>query len=421
MVEEILLVHHSHTDVGFTHEQPTLWDLQRRFIDDALDLAIRDADRDDPAAFRWTVETTAPLLRWLSTAPAGRVEQFCDLESAGRIEVTAMLANLTPLLGPAEAVETLRPVRHLREMGLDVRYAMNCDVNGHNWPLADTLLDAGVEGLSMSVNDHFGGSPFDRPHPFLWEAPSGRRLPALDGFQYAFGLRIGIGRDAEELRERWWPRLDAHLDAIDYPLPALPVQSFHPFGDNAPAFGEFPAFVEAWNERPAVGEELPRIRMATPADWWAVVEDHRDDLPVHRGDWTDYWNFGAGSSARETATNRESRRRLLTADAVEAALGALGAGTDDREPTRRGDPGTRGRAWWNLAFYDEHTWGANTAVSDPDIEDTHTQWGHKAAYAHRARSQSRMLRRDAVAELARRVPRDGADGGADGEGVAGDE
>ncbi|MFB6218131.1 MAG: hypothetical protein ABEH77_02965 [Halobacteriaceae archaeon] len=416
MVEEILLVHHSHTDIGYTHDQPTLWDIQRRFIDDALDCAVRDADRDDDAAFRWTVETTAPLLRWLSTAREGRVEQFRDLESRGRIEVTGMLANLTPLVGPAEAVETLRPVRRLRELGLDVRYAMNCDVNGHNWPLADTLLDAGIEGLTMAINDHFGGSPFDRPHPFLWEAPSGRRLPALDGFQYAFGLRIGIGRDARELRERWWPRLAAHLDDIDYPLPALPVQSFHPFGDNGPAHGEFTAFIEAWNEQ-ATGE-LPRIRMATPSDWWAVVEEHRDALPVHRGDWTDYWNFGAGSSARETATNRESRRRLHTADALEGALGALGAGADERPPTRRAEPGTRGRAWWNLAFYDEHTWGANTSITEPDIEDSHTQWGHKADYANEARSLSRLLRRDAAAELARQVSRDGD---TEGKGVAADE
>jgi alpha-mannosidase len=372
-LSEIHLVHHSHTDVGFTHDQPVLWDLQRRFLDRALALADRDADRDGPDAFRWTVETTAPLLRWLDETPEEDVERFFELEARGRIEVTALPANVTPLYGPAETVEGLRPVRCLRERGADVRHAMNCDVNGQNWPLADALMDAGVEALSMAINDHFGGSPFDRPHVFRWVAPSGRELLALDGFHYGFGDRLGIGRDAEELAERSLPRLADHLDAVGYPLEVLPVQTFHPFGDNAPP-ADFGDFVREWNDREDVADgELPRIRLATPADFWSVVDEHRDALPTHRGDWTDFWNFGADSSARETAVNRESRRRLHTADALEAVLGAIGAPAGNRDPARRAAPETRERAWWKLLFYDEHTWGANTAVRGPELEDTRSQ------------------------------------------------
>ena len=38
MVQEIWLIHHSHTDIGFTHPQPIVFELHRRYIDDVLEL-----------------------------------------------------------------------------------------------------------------------------------------------------------------------------------------------------------------------------------------------------------------------------------------------------------------------------------------------------------------------------------------------
>jgi alpha-mannosidase len=58
MIKEILFVHHSHTDIGYTHPQPVVLELHRRFIDEALDIAERTADYPDDAKFRWTCEVT---------------------------------------------------------------------------------------------------------------------------------------------------------------------------------------------------------------------------------------------------------------------------------------------------------------------------------------------------------------------------
>ncbi|WP_227355844.1 hypothetical protein [Haladaptatus salinisoli] len=404
-IDEIFVVHHCHTDIGYTHDQPVVWDLQRRFIDKAIDLAERNIDRPQPEAFRWTVETTAPLLRWLRTASDENVARFRALEERGRIEVAGMFGNLTPLYDQSELLESLRPVRHLREeYGFEIRTGMNGDVNGHNWPLVDRLLDAGIDGFSMAVNRHWGGAPLERPLAFRWEGPSGRTLRTYNGFQYGGGYNMGIGRDADDLRTRWLPRLEDHLDRIDYDLPILMIQTTHPFFDNNPPFDTLPSFVAKWNDDPAVaGGDLPSLRLATPSEWWDAVDDSDVTLPVHRGDWTDYWNFGSITSARETAINRESRRRLGTADALEAALTAAGRGKGERSPIRRSAPGRREQAWWSIAMYDEHTWGADVSVEHAESDDTRSQWTHKAKQAYDARSASLLLRRDAIAELTRHV------------------
>ncbi|HAJ36157.1 MAG TPA: hypothetical protein DCL15_10730 [Chloroflexi bacterium] len=406
-IDTLYLVHHSHTDIGYTHDQPIVFDLHARFISEALLLAERFAASDSHGAFRWTVENTYVLNRWLQQATPAEIDRFIAMERAGRIEVTGMFANLTPLLDADELIESLQLVGRLRrDYGFTITSAMNCDVNGENWPLVDLLLDAGIEGFTMAINTHFGGAPLDRPTPFHWQGPSGRTMLAYSGWPYDQGWRFGIGRSFEEFETIWWPRVAQRLDAIDYPLPIVMVQSYHPFGDNGSAFAGFAQWIDEWNAQ----GKAPHIQLATPRQWWAAVKLYADRLPTYRGDWTDFWNFGCASSAREQTINRQSRVRLRAADAV-AVAGMRGEeGGADADPwLARSMMLYRQEAWENLILWDEHTWGADMAVSQPDAEDTLSQWCHKAHFAYQARSLSLLLQRDALAALARQVARNAAD------------
>jgi hypothetical protein len=399
-IDTIYLVHHSHTDIGYTHDQPIVWDLQTRFIDEALDLAEKYAGDEDDAAFRWTVETTGVLQQWLRYASDWDIERFRQMEKAGRIEVTGMFANLTPLFDTDQLIESFQVLRTLRQdYGFTVQYAMNCDVNGENWPLVDLLVDLGIMGFTMAINPHFGGPLRPRPYPFWWEGPGGRSILTYNGWPYNKGWHEGIGRDADNLEQVRWPRLQNYLDEIGYPLPIVMLQSFHPYGDNGSAF-DFTPFIRQWN---AAGK-TPRIVLATPRMWWSAVRQHADKLKTLRGDWTDFWNFGSISSAREQTINRQSRARLRTADALYAGVSGLkntGRRWSDAAFARH-----RNSAWWSLHFWDEHTWGADISIRLPGGEDTATQWYHKAQYAYNARSLSLMLQRDALADFARHVQRE---------------
>jgi hypothetical protein len=228
---------------------------------------------------------------------------------------------------------------------------------------------------------------------------------AWNGWTYDTGWRYGIGRAVDDFENVWWPRVEKRLDEINYPLPVIMVQSFHPFGDNGSAFEEFSRFIDAWNASESGSSgRYPRLKMATPRMWWAAVKEHNELLPTHRGDWTDYWNFGCASSAREQTINRHNRSRLRAADALAAAV----VGPRDAVPdtaTHRARKIYHETAYQALHMWDEHTWGADYSVRGPYNEDTISQWHHKADYAYTARSLSLLLQRDGLADLAKRVAR----------------
>lgn len=415
-LETIYIVHHTHTDIGFTHDQPILWEMQRRFIDMAVDAAERDLDRQTPDAFRWTCETTAAVMRWFETATDRQIERFQQVEKAGRIEVMGQYLNNCPLMDLDETIESLRVVHRLRrEYGLTIRYAMNNDVNGQNWPTVDALLDAGIEAFQMGLNEHFGGAPFIRPNIFHWVAPSGRKLLTLNGSHYNLGNWLDVGGSIEKLRDESLAKFHAYLERAAWKLPFALLQYTHAYGDNGPGDNALPEFIRTWNK--SVGS--PKLELVTPKQFWAAVEPYANDFPTFSGDWTDYWNFGAGSAALEMAVARQTRARLNNADQLYAFLGAMGVypGTDDPRveadvPGRSARnvlataPSHRTAAWRNLLDWQEHTWGADCQVSRPQSEDTHAQWHHKSKLAWEARALSLMLQRDALGELALLVERE---------------
>ena len=109
-----------------------------------------------------------------------------------------------------------------------------------------------------------------------------------------------------------------------------------------------------------------------------------------RGDWTDWWNFGAGSTAHETAQAMRGQRDL------DAATG-LDAWQPGEEPRRRAmlhDVARKG-----LALYAEHTWGADRSITQPYSPETRTQQLLKLATVAEGASVARMLRRDGLERL----------------------
>lgn len=392
MINEILFVHHSHTDIGYTHPQPVVMELHRRFIDEALDIAERTADYPDDAKFRWTCEVTGGTMDWWVHATNVDRDRFLAAVKRGQIEVAGMGWHMTPLMDHSMVLDVLKPLKFFRELGIPVRSAMNTDVNGLPWGVVDALLDHGITGISMAINEHYGHALKPWPRAFNWQAPGGRTITAYNGFIYGVtsdrSLQIPTNMDEARARVPRWAR---KWEATGYPHPFLMMQITNVrYHDNGSPQAALPDFVRNFNEGNASTGGI-KLRLGTISEFFdRVRQQPADTMQTLRGDWTDWWNFGAGSTAPETAQAMRGQRDL------DAATG-LDAWHPGEEPRRRAmlhDVARKG-----LALYAEHTWGADRSISQPYSPETRTQQLLKLATVAEGASVARMLRRDGLERL----------------------
>jgi alpha-mannosidase len=125
--------------------------------------------------------------------------------------------------------------------------------------------------------------------------------------------------------------------------------------DNCPLDADIPDAVKAWNEQYA----YPRIIIAGAHEIMQTIEKkYGDQLPVVKGDYTEYWTDGLGTAARLTAINRNAKERLTQAETLWTML-------------RPGKPAPRAEfdeAWRYIALGSEHTWCAENPA-EPYFQD----------------------------------------------------
>ena len=390
-IDEILVLHHSHLDVGFTHSQPILWEMQREYLDLALDFLDQTADFSGPSLPRWTCEVTEPVIRWLQTAPPEQVQRFRAFLEQDRIAISAMQYNTTPLAGAEQLIRQLYPARQLREnLGAVITTLNQHDVNGLPWPMVETMQASGIDLLIMAINLHLGGAPAPRPGIFRWQGASGAEVLVMNGNHYTMFDQIlyawddSLERMAEGLAE-----YEPVLEHFGYPYNFLYLTTANSptAWDNSPPNLVTANLIRRWNE----SGRTPVIRYVTPAQLLERIRAvPREQIPVVRGDWTDWWNFGCASTALETRLYQHARSALASAELLEAA----------RFPTRRSAAlqSASRRAWDAVQQYAEHTWGYfNT---DPDHPQMQTQSHLKKSYAHEAHELADYLLANELEALA---------------------
>jgi alpha-mannosidase len=328
---------------------------------------------------------------WVNATNTDR-DRFLAAVKRGQIEVAGMGWHMTPLMDHSMVLDVLKPLKFFRDLGIPVRSAMNTDVNGLPWGVVDALLDHGITGISMAINEHYGHALKPWPRAFNWQSPGGRAITAYNGFIYGVtsDKSLQIPTNMEEARARV-PRWAKKWEATGYPHPFLMMQITNVrYHDNGSPQAALPDFVRNFNEGNASSGGI-KLRTGTISEFFdRVRQQPAETMQTLRGDWTDWWNFGAGSTAHETSQAMRGQRDL------DAATG-LGAWHPGEEPRRRAmlhDTARKG-----LALYAEHTWGADRSITQPYSPETRTQQILKLATVAEGASVARMLRRDGLERL----------------------
>ena len=328
-------------------------------------------------------------------------ERFLKLAREGRLGVQALYCNvLTGLCSHEEFCRLMYGAAKIhREHDVPYISAQINDVPTWVGGLPMVLAGSGIRYFAAGSNNTRGPTftqMYDKC-PCWWEGPDGSRVLTMFVPSYAYAQRMGLDANVALARQRILDRLQSYESRGDgYPyFDAIFLNGA--VSDNCLLNAKLAEVCHKWNLRYA----YPKIIVCHSAEFFEYIDKkYGDKLPVFRGSAGTYWEDGAGSSARETAMNRNAHEAIGAAERLLAWAGRLGSAK--AYPRDAID-----RAWRNAILYDEHTWGAHCSISQPESEFTKAQWRIKAQFAHDAHRQGKELLDEGAKALAGLVKTEG--------------
>ena len=404
------VLHHSHTDIGYTDRQEKICRAHADYLRQAIRIleAVDAGQAEEQRGFRWQCENFWQVENFLRSASAEEKDALARYARQGRIGLSASYLNLTDLIDRDVLEEHLLSARRWADSaGAPMLSAMTADVNGYSAALPDALAGAGVKYFYSAVHTHHGMYPLRRnPAFFRWRGPAGGRVLTFVGEHYHWGHVLGLcphGTSSFMLRDDYLQRIDSGrlfatdaettereeeelaagriirwlrgLEEADWPLSFAPVFVSGILSDNSPPNGRVAERIRRLNGR--FGGQIT-LRMTTLDEFFRALEASGADIPEYAGDFTDWWADGVGSTPQAVKLYREAQRSRHLADLL--------------DPDRRSmDPALRESAGRNMMLYAEHTWGHSATASDPALSLVSAMSLKKAGYAIQANNDANAL------------------------------
>lgn len=359
------IVPQEHLDVGFTDYRAKVAELQSESVDGVLDI-----ERTHPE-FRWSLDGAWIAQRYLASRSPARQQEFLNAIRNGGIVLPPQFANQhTGVASLEDLIRSLYPAHRLAsEDHLSVGAANITDVPSYSWSYASILHDAGIRYFAAGSNSWRAPvmliGRWNEKSPFYWEGPDGGRVMMWYSRAY-LQLASMFGTP---------PTLPAVEDAAPVFLQAYTRPDYR--ADSVILFGsqlENTSLDKQQVELPRLWAQQyawPRMVFTTFKDAMASIEEQfQGHLPVYRGDFGPYWEDGFASDARRTALHRRNEQEIMTAEKM-AAIPALLA------PDLRPDRKLLGDAWQNMLLFDEHTWTAAGATTQPEGDQNRIQLHQK--------------------------------------------
>ncbi|HOZ41648.1 MAG TPA: hypothetical protein PLL25_12640 [Flavobacteriales bacterium] len=378
---DIHLVHHSHTDIGYSHLQAEVERIQNNNIWKALELVERTKDYPEGSRFIWNVESLWAVENFLGIASEQDKQRFIAAVKAGSIALSANYANvLTGLCTPEEMHWIVEYADSLRKWyDLPITMAMQTDIPGMSWSMVDTYAAHGIRHLSQGPNyipdmpdggDRIGSTLREQgDKPYWWKSTTGR--DSILVWTAGQGYGGWHGYTAGAIKERGTRKIAAYMNDLatrGYPYDMVQWR-YNIVSDNGPVDSTLSDFVRDWNEKYA----SPRLIIANAGTMMQEFETkYGKSFPTWSGDFSPYWEDGAYSTADEEGWTRVYSARLC--NLIESA----------ELHGKSLDPQLLYRSKRSIVMWHEHTWGAWCSISDPDAHFTTDQWRVKKAFADSA-------------------------------------
>ena len=373
---EINFVQHSHTDIGYTRSQTEILAEHLRYIDYALDYCDATDNYPENAKFRWVCEASWAVDEYLKTRPQSQIDRLKKRVKEGRIEVTAMYYNFSELPDESQMAASLDALSRIKNAGIDVKLAMQNDVNGIAWCLNDYFSPMNVKYLNMGTHGHRALICFDKPGFFWWESPSGNKMLAFRAEHYMTGntvFEIQSG-DINKFTDKMLGYL-TDLQNKNYPYNEISIQHSGYLTDNSPPSTTLSELIKQWNDI----YEYPKLTTATATAFFEKMEKkYADNIPTIKGYWPDWWADGLGASAREVAVCRNASASFNANTSALAMAELSGLKISDRTKSNIKE------AQEAMLFYTEHTTGYSESVREPLSLGTMEQRALKDSYAWEA-------------------------------------
>lgn len=383
----VYLVQHTHTDIGYTRPQTEILAEHLRYIDDALEYCDQTDDYPENSQFRWTCETSWSVREYLKSRPESQIERLLERVKEGRIEVTGMFFNFSEVVDETTLAMQTKTLKTFKDRGIDVKTAMQNDVNGIGWCMIDFYKNTGVKYLTMGQHGHRAQVPFDKPTPFWWESQAGNKLLAYRSEHYQHANSLSLTSGYMDVFMSNLSRYLSDLDKKGYPYNRISLQFSGYVTDNSPPSTAACNIVREWNEK----YEWPKLKIALANEFMVYLDEkHAGNLETKKEAWPDWWADGFGSALNETKAARTTNADMIANMGLLSMAKIMGA---DLPADINKDISS---CYDHLLFWDEHTFGAAESISDPTAENCVVQWGEKAAHAWTAVVDASMIREKAM-------------------------
>ena len=198
-IRQMWLLPHSHVDIGYTHRQDDIIDVQIGNLDKAMELTKASAQNPEGMRFKWNPEAVWSLDHYLRRATPEKRQAFIDAVRKGDVGVDGLYGNmLTGLCRPEELLQCLSFGAQLSNItGVPVESASICDVPGYTWGIVPIMAQAGIKYFAIGPNfgDRVGTIHLWDDKPFYWKSQSGRDRVlcwVVDNYHHLDDLEVDV-------------------------------------------------------------------------------------------------------------------------------------------------------------------------------------------------------------------------------------